>query len=502
MRRLFFIMLFSVLPGFLFGGGRVSAAGTAFHFNDVIAKAEQMAHKPYQPPKPIPSYLGSLSYDQWRNIVFRSDKSPWQVGGNFVLQFYHLGYLYKQPVKINIIDAQGVHEFAFSPNLFVYGEKKLAGMVPDHLGFAGFSVYYPLNQPNALNEFLSFIGASYFRAVGKRQWFGLAARGIAIDTASPEGEEFPYFKEFWLLRPAASAHYLEIYALLDGESLTGAYRFVIYPGDQTVMEIESVIFLRKKVQKFGIAPFSSMFLQGSNSTRRYTTIAPQVHDSDGLSIQTRDNHWIWRPLQNPKQLAIQSSQLESPKGFGLMQRDRRFCSYESLSLHYEDRPSAWVTPSVSWGKGSLQLFEIPSDSRDNDNIVVLWMPDQPPEPLKPSRFSYSISWQGNGMTRPAIGYVVDTRIGRGNMSQSAQTFEIDFAGGNLSALSPDAVSAAISVGDGAKLLEHHIVKNKFIRGLRLEFQIQPSGSPVSLSAYLHQSGKAITETWSYLFHPE
>lgn len=497
------MMILSILVGPLNGSeGKSSAADGTAYFNTVIARAEQMAHEPYQPPEPVPLYLDRLTFDQWQNIVFREDQSPWPADNNFVLQFYHVGYLYKQPVKIYIIDSEGVHEFPFSSGLFTYGDLKPPEEIPDDLGFAGFSLYYPLIEPEAYNEFLVFIGTTYFRAVGKGQWFGLSARGIAIDTASPQGEQFPYFKAFWLARPAAKADSIRIYALLDGESLTGAYQFEIYPGDQTVMDVASVLFLRQKVEKLGIAPFSSMFLQGSNSIRRYNTLSPQMHDSDGLSIQTRDNRWIWRPLQNPKQLAIQYFQLENPQGFGLMQRNRRFCSYESLTLHYQYRPSAWLTPAGSWGKGSLQLFEIPTDTENNDNIVVFWVPDESYDLLKPIRFDYSISWQGNDMMRPSIGYVVNTRTGSGNIKKNSQAFEIDFTGGSLGSLSSDAVSAVVSVEKGAKLLEQHIVKNEFVKGMRLELQIEPSEKPVRLEALLQAGGKAITETWSYVFHPD
>ena len=499
----FFTMIFSVLAASIaMGGDESSAAREGFSFNNLIVRAEQLAQKPYQAPQPIPSDLDSLTFNQWRNIVFREDKSPWPAGNNFILQFYHLGYLYKRPVKIHLINLQGVHDFPFSTMLFSYKDKKLAQAVPDHLGFAGFSLYYPLNQPKAHNEFLVFLGASYFRGVGKDQWFGLSGRGIAIDTASPDGEQFPYFKEFWLASPAARADSIIIYALLDGESITGAYRFGIFPGDPTVIDVESALFLRKKVQKFGIAPFSSMFLQGSNSLHRYNKLAPQMHDSDGLSIRTRDDRWIWCPLQNPKKLATQSFQLDNPRGFGLMQRDRRFHSYESLSLHYQNRPSAWVTPIGNWGKGSLQLFEIPTDTENNDNIVILWVPDQPPELLKPIRFHYKILWQGNAMTRPPIGYTVSTRTGRGNINNTAREFEIDFAGGVLNSLPLASVSAAISLESETKLLEHHILKNNFIHGMRLYFQIEPAEQPVQLRVYLRQAGKAITETWTYVVHPE
>jgi periplasmic glucans biosynthesis protein len=498
-----FMMIVSILTAAFIGiEGQSCAADAASYFNAVIARAGQMAHEPYQPPEPIPLYLDRLTFDQWQNIVFRQDRSPWPADNNFVLQFYHIGYLYKQPVEINIIDNQGIHEFPFSSGLFTYGDLKPPEEMPEELGFAGFSLYYPLVQPETRNEFLVFIGTTYFRAVGKGQWFGLSARGIAIDTASPQGEQFPYFKAFWLVRPAAKADSIRIYALLDGESVTGAYQFEIYPGDRTVMDVESVLFLRKKVEKLGIAPFSSMFLQGSNSIRRYNTLSPQMHDSDGLSIQTRGNHWIWRPLQNPQQLAIQYFELVNPQGFGLMQRDRRFCSYESLTLHYQYRPSAWLTPAGNWGKGSLQLFEIPTDTENNDNIVVFWMPDASYELLQPIRFGYRISWQGNDMMRPPTGYVVNTRTGAGNIKKNSKAFEIDFAGGSLGSLPSDAVSAVVSVEKGAKLLEQHIVKNDFVQGMRLELQIEPSAKPVQLEAFLQAGGKAITETWSYVFHPD
>ena len=48
---------------------------------------------------------------------------------------------------------------------------------------------------------MSLLGASYFRVVGKGQVYGLSARGPAIDTALPSGEEFPRFREFWVERP-------------------------------------------------------------------------------------------------------------------------------------------------------------------------------------------------------------------------------------------------------------------------------------------------------------
>ena len=496
----FITLVFSVLLSLIAGiSGRSSAGDNALSFADVVKKAEKMSHQPFQKPESIPDYLRKMSYDQWQKIRFLDNKSPWPGGENFSLQFVHLGYLYEQPVKINIIDAQGVHRFQFSPKLFNYGNTQIGQKVPENLGFAGFNVYFPL-KPGGSEEFLSFLGASYFRALGRQQWFGLSARGIAIDTASSNGEQFPYFKEFWLIRPEARADSMKIYALLDGESVTGAYRFVVYPGEQTEMDVKAVVFLRKAVQKLGIAPFSSMFLQGSNSLRQYTTLAPQVHNSDGLSIKTQDDRWIYRPLQNPGRLGVYSFELNNPVGFGLMQRDRRFCSYQSLSLHYQDRPSAWVTATGKWGKGKIQLIEIPTSTRNNDNIVAFWIPDRLPAPNNPIPISYKISWQGERMTLPKVGYVVNTRTGEGGANKNAQVFNIDFAGGKLKTISPNEVSAVVTVDNQAKLLEQHIVKNEFVEGLRLELQIEPAGKPVQLRAYLKKGNEVLTETWDYVFY--
>lgn len=477
----------------------------AFSLDDVVKTAKEMAQKPYQKPEAIPPYLSSLDYNQWREIRFQSSQSPWPSSDNFNIQFYHLGYIYKDPVRVNLVASGRVHRFSFSPKMFNYAGKDFASKVPDQLGFAGFSLTYPLNSAQGRDEVLAFLGASYFRAVGKNQVFGLSARGISIDTASPSGEQFPYFKEFWLVKPEEKAKRMTLYALLDGESVTGAYRFVVDPGEQTTTEIEAVLFLRKKVQKFGVAPFSSMFLQGSNSIRRFNTVYPQVHDSDGLSIhQTGGGEWIWRPLQNPKRLAVSSFLVNDLHGFGLMQRDRRFCTYESLALGYQKRPSVWVTPKGQWGKGQVQLIEIPTNTNNNDNIVAFWVPDKLPEPQNPIRYAYEIAWQGDHMTLPpSSAYAVNTLRGKGNIQPDAEEFNIDFKGETLASLfSKSEVSAQISVENGGKLLEHHMVKNPYIGGVRLEFQIKPTGNPIQLRVHLQKGNQALTETWDYVANPE
>src|SRR5690606_9268799 len=89
------------------------------------------------------------------------------------------------------------------------------------LGFAGFRVHHPFNDSGYKDELVVFLGASYFRALGEGQRYGLSARGLAIDTVGGKGEEFPRFSEFWIVKPKADATSLTILALLESPSVSG-----------------------------------------------------------------------------------------------------------------------------------------------------------------------------------------------------------------------------------------------------------------------------------------
>src|SRR5262249_38918196 len=257
---------------------------------------------------------------------------------------------------------------------FDYGHTDFASRVPQKLGYAGFRVHAPIKTPKYFDEVIVFLGASYFRAVGKDQAFGLSARGLAIDTAAPKGEEFPSFEEFWLVTPAAKAKELEIYALLDSVSLTGAYHLVVQPGEQTAVHVEARLFLRRAVEKIGMAPLTSMFFHGENTRREFDDFRPEAHDSDGLLVHHGNDEWLWRPLDNPRTVDVRGFHAMSLKGFGLIQRDRDFGSYQDLETRYETRANGWVVPNGDWGSGRVELVEIPAKTDTNDNIVAYWVP--------------------------------------------------------------------------------------------------------------------------------
>ena len=248
----------------------VLPAAWAVGFDDVAARASSLAARPYKPAAVnLPTELRELDYDAYRDIRYRPEKALWRAEKlPFEVMFFHQGRAVMEPVRINVIEPAGDHVVEFDPALFDYGKNKLDPKTFRGLGFNGFRVHYPVNKAGYKDEVVVFQGASYFRAVGKGQLYGLSARGLAIDTASAAGEEFPRFVEFWLERPRPAATSLTIYGLLDSRRVAGAYRFVLTPGTETVMQVTARLYLREKIGKLGLAPLTSMYTFGENQPGR------------------------------------------------------------------------------------------------------------------------------------------------------------------------------------------------------------------------------------------
>jgi len=484
------------------------ASALGFTFDDVAKRAERLAATSYKKPgSNLPKELQSLTYDQYRDIRFKPDKAYWRNAGlPFELMFFHQGWFFDQPVKMNEVAGQDVRKIKFSPGEFDYGKNQIDPKQLTRLGFAGFRVHYALNTPKYKDEVLVFLGASYFRALGKGQSFGLSARGLAVDTALSSGEEFPRLVEFWIERPEASAKELTIYGLLDSPRVTGAYRFTLKPGVTTTVEVAARLYLRENVGKLGLAPLTSMFFFGANQHPSGDDYRPEVHDSDGLSIHSSTGEWIWRPLVNPKQLLVTSFAMTNPLGFGLMQRAREFWNYEDLEARYDLRPSAWVEPKGTWGAGRVELVQIPVPNETNDNIVAYWVPDSPPQPKKPYDFEYRVLWEKNPDTRPPLAWVAQTRRGRGYTRQQDNSieFNVDFEGPTLKRLKVTAkVEATIAIDANGELLEHHTYRNEVTGGWRLtmRFRRLDDSKPVELRASLRRESETLSETWSYILPP-
>lgn len=483
----------------------------AFGFDDVARRAEQLARQPYRAPAfRLPAELEKLSYDGYRDIRFdparalwRSEKLP------FELQFFHLGKFQTLPVQLNEVTPQGVRHLAFDGRQFDYGKNKLTPQAWGDVGYAGFRVHYALNNPAYKDELIVFLGASYLRALGRGQHYGLSARGLAIDTAGAPREEFPRFTEFWIEKPAPNASELVIHALLESPRATGAYRFVVRPGDETAVDVQARLFVREGVATLGLAPLTSMFLHGENQSRT-GDFRPEVHDSDGLAVQTGDGEWLWRPLLNPKRAQVSSFAVRELAGFGLMQRDRRFENYEDIEAQYEKRPSAWVQPRGSWGPGRVELLQLPTPDETNDNVVAYWVPAQLPAPGQPLDLAYRLAWQGDHQVRPPGGWAVQSRRGHGYRAPDDPPgdevqFVVDFDGPALRALPAQAaVEAVASVGAGGRLVERIAYRNPVNGTWRMTLRVERSSpaQPLELRAFLRSGSSALTETWTSLLPSE
>jgi glucans biosynthesis protein len=481
----------------------------AFSLDDVAARAQKIAAAPYQKPTgTLPRSVKTLGYDQYRDVRFRPDRALWRSSKlPFEIMFFHRGWFYEDPVTIHEVSAEGERDIPFDPDAFDYGKNKVEREELRGLGFAGFRVHFPVNTATYKDETLVFLGASYLRALGRGQRYGLSARGLAIDTGEKTGEEFPRFVEYWIERPKAGAKELTIYALLDSPRTAGAYRFVLKPGVTTVLDVDARLFMRKSVAKLGLAPLTSMFFFGANQRSTRDDYRPQVHDSDGLSIQTSADEWIWRPLVNPRRLLVTSFTLTSPVGFGLMQRERSFAHYQDLEARYDLRPSGWVEAKGSWGPGKIELVQIPMPDETNDNIVAYWIPDRPPKPGQPFAYGYRVLWQKDREVRPSIGWVRETRRGRGYTRADDGSIElhVDFEGAPLTRMPASAaLKAALWIDANGEILEHHTSRNDVTGGWRvvMRFRRLDRARPVELRAQLTQGKEIVSETWSYILPPE
>ena len=456
-------------------GGTAAVAGAAFGFADVMQKAEALAAGPYQDDDSrVPDFLLSLGSDGWHGIRFRDDRVLWRGESPFTVAMYHPGFIYNRLVAVNVVQDGQSAPLAFNADMFRYADPSVGERVKGRrLNFSGFRVHYPVNSPDVEDEVAVFLGATYFRAVAKNTGYGLAARALAVNTASPQGEEFPYFREFWLVKPGLDDTAMTVYAIMDSPSVVGAYRFDIRPGTSTVMDVSCTVYPRGEgAAKVGLAPLTSMYLFSETENGARGDYRPEVHNSDGLLLS--NGGWLWRPLANPSRLAVNTFSMPSPKGFGLLQRDDNFDHFQDIDGRFERRPSLWVEPLNDWGPGRLELIEIPSKEEIHDNIIAFWVPESEQGETRrqrPLSFAYKLYWMAPNVTPHDLGRATATRLVR-RPDLGAGRFIIDFESETLNALPADTgLSSVVETPEQCPLLDKKLVKNPITGGWRLMFTV-------------------------------
>ncbi len=476
---------------------RMADTTSIFSWEDVYQKAQSLALRPYRLRKSVPADWTNLTYEQYKNIWFRSADALWSdTARPFHVDFFHPGLYFPRPVRINVISDDGVYPFPFNFNLFDKTDKVPQLTLNNDLGYSGFRLRTEFEQPGIKEEFCVFQGASYFRAVGYGQTYGLSARGLSIKTGDPEGEEFPEFVEFWLQAPHPKQRSFFLYALLDSPSMTGAYQFEIVPGSHCVMHVEANLFARRSVSHMGLAPLTSMFLFDETNRSRFDDFRSAVHDSDGLMIRNGAGETLWRPLANPTQLQISAFVDESPRGFGLIQRSRQQSNFADLEALYHRRPSLWVEPKENWGRGSVTLVEIPTEKEIYDNIVAYWRPRHRLSSGEEQRLSYSLTWSDLGPTKSNLPRVLNTRIGR-SAFKPGYIAAIDFEDHAIFQNGPDKLTIHIQ-SNHAETTAGILQRNPETGGLRLTFRFDPKDEPLAeFRAQLRRDGNMASEVWLY-----
>ena len=477
-----------------------AAADPGLEFSpDYVARlAADMARKPFlSPSEGVPPPWDTLGYDQYRDIRFRRERAIWHgEGRNFELQLLPAGWLFKYPIAVHIVDRGRARPIGADNAMFEFGRlagQPSAGVMP----FSGVRLNGPLNRPAVFDEIVVFQGASYFRALSRGQAYGISARGLAIDTGEQSGEEFPFFRTFWVETPVKNARALVMHALLDSPSTTGAYTFRIAGGAPTAIDVEVQLFPRRDGMRVGVAPLTSMFLFSPIDKSRISDFRRAVHDSDGLAIASASGERVWRPLTNPRRLQVSEFLVHDLAGFGLAQRQRRPADYEDLEAAYERRPSGWIEPRGAWGSGSVHLVEIPSEEEIHDNIVAYWRPREPYQKAQTYRFAYRIVWPDHVPSAPDKAIVRDTFSGLANgpdRKSGAVRYAVDFAGPALAGLK-DLPEAALSASAG-RVDAPVVQRNPSTRGVRVDFLLRPENADlVELRLELKSADKTISEVW-------
>ena len=501
----------------------VASESAEVNLDYVAQRALERAKQPFHSPRAdLPKVLrqDNLDYDKYRDIRFRRERALWSADKlPFRIEFFHPGYLYQEPVHVNEFTLTHTQPIRFVQDFFDYGKLDIANQIPSKTGYAGFRILYPLNQTNQLDELGAFLGASYFRLLGKNLRYGASARGLALDSGEGDrSEEFPIFTDWWLGKPHSDDNELRLYAILDSVSCTGAYEFFIRPGDTTSVNITAVLFFREPAKvaavdknrqpskTIGLAPLTSMFWFGKDTERKFDDYRTEVHDSDGLLVRMGNGEIFWRPLDNPPATRHQVFNAPNIRGFGLLQRERNFSAYQDMFNLYHQVPSLWVEPDGNWGEGDLHLVELSTGYEGLDNIVAFWDPKNKPAPLQPFRFRYALHWEGGDADlKRSENRVVSTRIGPDAQFKGARQFVIDFDGPKLDLISEEKPPVVIAnCSAGATIVDSFVTRNSFMGTWRVILKMLPnadSHEAIDLRCTLQQGTNVVSETWTYQWSP-
>ena len=390
-----------------------------FTYDLFKTQARDQANGPYiPPPRPAPDVLQKINYEEWGKIRFRDDYALFADGpGRFPVTFFHLGLFFQKAVSMHVVEGGMSRQIIYEQSYF---EMPANSPARDCRRARASPACASRRRATARSIGARTTGSpssappiSARSASSGNTAFPRAA--LRSTSRSPIGRRnFPTSPISTSIR--AGRRHVTLYALMEGPSIVGAFRFLMTRGQGRGDGHRGGAVHARAISRFGIAPLTSMYW--FSETKKETAIdwRPEVHDSDGLAMWTGNGERLWRPLNNPPRIMVSAFLDNNPRGFGLLQRDRVFDHYLD-GVFYDRRPSLWVEPlpgpsGEGWGKGSIQLCEIPTDDEIHDNVVAMWVPAEPVPAGAELNLNYRLHWLADepypsklavAVSRPASG---------------------------------------------------------------------------------------------------
>jgi len=460
----------------------------------VVDAARALAQRPLIPLaiNDLPEGYATLPADQYAGIRMQPGGTVW-AGENrgFTVEPLHRGFVFSNPVSLFTIEDGTVRRIGFDRSKFDYGRVTPPQTNAD-LQFSGMRIAAGLERPF---EVAVFQGGTFFRALARGQNFGAMARALILRPGETRGEELPFFRAFWIERPSPAVGSLVIHGLLDSESVAGAVRMTLRPGDVTFVDVEMTLFARQALDHVGFGCTSATFLSGPQSRRVFDDIRSSIGEVSGVQMQSGGGEWIYRPVNNPATLQVSSFVDENPKGFGLVQRERDPAAFQDDDQRFELRPSVWNEPLGDWSAGSVQLIEIPSDSEVNKNIITYWRPKQPLAAGSETSLSYRQAWCWQPPERPPLALATRSRQGKGSQGRRRR-FIVEFSGDRLADAALVASTRATITAQPGAVHNVRLWPYPERKLMRVGFEVDPGNDNLSeLRLVLQSGGQPVSETW-------
>ena len=517
----------TAMPGQAADGAPIAGAGVTlappvdFQTSAVLDMARALSKQPFKPvATDLPDPFRSLTNEQYEAIKVKPFARIWANEAiGYAIEPLHRGFQFELPIQLNLVAGGKAYRLIYDTAMFDFGKLTPSPKIGD-IGFSGFRVLAtrtaagtgpgttgapppekraPPPHRGALGEVAAFQGSNFFRALAEGQVAGLMARALALKVADPKGEETPIFRSIWIEKPSLVTATMVIHALIDSDSVVGAFRFTLRAGEATIIDTECTLFPRAAIDNFGLASMSATHLLGFLDHQRFDDYRPNVSEVCGLQMLTGANEWLWRPVTNRGSLQISTFVDDKPRGFGCLVRDRNFEDYADEENHWEKRPSLWIEPIGEWAAGGVQLIEIPSQSDANDNILCFWRPKEPLKAGSEVAIAYRQFWCWDPPERPDLARAMRSRAGGGGRRWR---FFVEFAGDVLGDQERSrGMAPALTTSAGSVTLTR-MVADANGKACRILFEIDSGGADsAELRLVLQAQGKPISETWLYRWTP-